>query len=163
MNKSLPVSSTSVKFCEAPCEAPSERQVRWGLCPQTPDVRAPRMTEASGISKSTCGRGGGPSRRGVPSKASRQVAVDLLTGVGRSPDEGEALVNWMKENERNPGTPYQFGLAICIHSTGASGLCDSSRSVGVDRDSRRTPEAPGTAHTLLFSVSSSTAVDADPA
>jgi hypothetical protein len=28
-----------------------------------------------------------------------QVAVDLLTGVGRSPDEGEALVDWMKENE----------------------------------------------------------------
>jgi len=37
-----------------------------------------------------------------------QVAADLLTGVGRSPSEGEALIVWMKENEdkwRIPLTP----------------------------------------------------------
>ena len=28
-----------------------------------------------------------------------QVAADLLTGVGRNPAEGEALIAWMKENE----------------------------------------------------------------
>ena len=28
-----------------------------------------------------------------------QVAADLLTGVGRNPSEGEALIAWMKENE----------------------------------------------------------------
>jgi hypothetical protein len=28
-----------------------------------------------------------------------QVAADLLTGTGRNPSEGEALVTWMKENE----------------------------------------------------------------
>jgi hypothetical protein len=28
-----------------------------------------------------------------------QVAADLLTGTGRSPSEGEALIAWMKENE----------------------------------------------------------------
>jgi hypothetical protein len=28
-----------------------------------------------------------------------QVAADLLTGTGRNPSEGEALVSWMKENE----------------------------------------------------------------
>ena len=28
-----------------------------------------------------------------------QVAVDLLTGPGREPSEGEELLEWMKENE----------------------------------------------------------------
>jgi len=28
-----------------------------------------------------------------------QVAADLLTGVGRNPSEGEALIEWMRENE----------------------------------------------------------------
>jgi len=28
-----------------------------------------------------------------------QVAADLLTGPGRSPSEGEALIDWMKVNE----------------------------------------------------------------
>ncbi|HEU5402415.1 MAG TPA: hypothetical protein VFU86_13715, partial [Terriglobales bacterium] len=28
-----------------------------------------------------------------------QVAADLLTSPGRSPQEAEALINWMKENE----------------------------------------------------------------
>jgi len=37
-----------------------------------------------------------------------QVAADLLTGTGRNPSEGEALIAWMKENEekwRIPLTP----------------------------------------------------------
>jgi len=30
--------------------------------------------------------------------APSQVAVDLLTGPGREPSEGEELLRWMKEN-----------------------------------------------------------------
>lgn len=37
-------------------------------------------------------------RDGVTSAALSQVAVDLLTGPGRSPNEGEALLEWMEEN-----------------------------------------------------------------
>jgi hypothetical protein len=32
--------------------------------------------------------------------APSQVAVDLLAGPGRNPEEGKALVDWMKANER---------------------------------------------------------------
>jgi len=39
-------------------------------------------------------------RDGVTSAALSQVAADLLTGPGRSPNEGEALLKWM---EANPG------------------------------------------------------------
>jgi hypothetical protein len=39
------------------------------------------------------------SSRTVKAVAYSQAAVDLLTGPGRSPAEGEELLNWMKENE----------------------------------------------------------------
>jgi hypothetical protein len=32
--------------------------------------------------------------------APSQVAVDLLAGPGRNPEEGRALIDWMKANER---------------------------------------------------------------
>ena len=38
-------------------------------------------------------------RDGVPYAALSQVAVDLLTGPGRGPSEGQALLDWMKNNE----------------------------------------------------------------
>lgn len=38
-------------------------------------------------------------REGIIYAAPSQVAVDLLTGSGRSPADGEALLGWMKENE----------------------------------------------------------------
>lgn len=37
---------------------------------------------------------------GVNIAAPSQIAVDLLTGPGRSPSEGEALSDWMEANER---------------------------------------------------------------
>lgn len=39
-----------------------------------------------------------------------QVAADLLTGIGRSPDEGEALVAWMKENEE------EWRILLTLHT-----------------------------------------------
>jgi hypothetical protein len=36
---------------------------------------------------------------GVMYAAPSQVAVDLLTGPGRSPAEGQALLDWMESNE----------------------------------------------------------------
>jgi hypothetical protein len=36
---------------------------------------------------------------GVRYAAPSQVAVDLLTGPGRSPAEGQALLDWMESNE----------------------------------------------------------------
>lgn len=38
-------------------------------------------------------------RAGVPYAALSQVAADLLTGPGRSPSEGQALLDWMQANE----------------------------------------------------------------
>jgi hypothetical protein len=38
--------------------------------------------------------------KGVNTTAPSQTAVDLLTGPGRSPSEGEALLDWMEANER---------------------------------------------------------------
>jgi len=38
-------------------------------------------------------------RESIIYAAPSQVAVDLLTGSGRSPADGEALLGWMKENE----------------------------------------------------------------
>jgi hypothetical protein len=37
---------------------------------------------------------------GLQYTARSQLAVDLLTGPGRSPAEGEAILQWMQENER---------------------------------------------------------------
>ena len=37
---------------------------------------------------------------GVRTAAPSQVAVDLLTGPGRSPGEGQALLDWMESDER---------------------------------------------------------------
>jgi hypothetical protein len=39
------------------------------------------------------------SDAGLPYAAPSQVAVDCLTGTGRMPAEGEALLEWMKRNE----------------------------------------------------------------
>jgi hypothetical protein len=36
---------------------------------------------------------------GVTYVAPSQIAVDCLTGTGRMPSEGEALLGWMGENE----------------------------------------------------------------
>lgn len=36
---------------------------------------------------------------GIPFAALSQVAVDLMTGPGRSPAEAEALLDWMEKNE----------------------------------------------------------------
>lgn len=38
---------------------------------------------------------------GVTYAAPSQIAVDCLTGTGRMPAEGEALLSWMEENESN--------------------------------------------------------------
>ena len=38
-------------------------------------------------------------REGVWYATPSQVAVDLLTSPGRSPQEGEALITWMEANE----------------------------------------------------------------
>ena len=38
-------------------------------------------------------------RRGLVTAAPSQGAVDLLTGPGREPAEGEELIGWMKGNE----------------------------------------------------------------
>jgi len=40
------------------------------------------------------------ARDGVVLAAPSQVAVDLLNGPGRNPGEGEVLIEWMTENER---------------------------------------------------------------
>lgn len=37
---------------------------------------------------------------GIMTAAPSQIAVDLLTGPGRSPSEGQALLDWMEANER---------------------------------------------------------------
>lgn len=37
---------------------------------------------------------------GVVTAAPSQIAVDLLTGPGRSPSEGQAVLDWMEANER---------------------------------------------------------------
>lgn len=37
---------------------------------------------------------------GVVTAAPNQVAVDLLTGPGRSPSEGQAGLDWMESHER---------------------------------------------------------------
>jgi hypothetical protein len=39
------------------------------------------------------------ARSGVIVAAAAQVAVDLLTGPGRNPSEGEELLDWMEHNE----------------------------------------------------------------
>jgi hypothetical protein len=39
------------------------------------------------------------SRRGIAVAAPSQVVVDLLTSPGRGPNEAEALIEWMRENE----------------------------------------------------------------
>ena len=41
----------------------------------------------------------GPIRSRVPSVGCAQVALDCLTGLGRMPAEGEALMEWMAANE----------------------------------------------------------------
>jgi hypothetical protein len=38
-------------------------------------------------------------RNGLITVAPTQLAVDLLTGSGRQPSEGEELLTWMSENE----------------------------------------------------------------
>jgi hypothetical protein len=38
-------------------------------------------------------------RDGLRFAAPSQVAVDLLAGPGRNPEEGRALINWMQANE----------------------------------------------------------------
>ena len=38
-------------------------------------------------------------KKGVTVAALSQVAVDLLTSPGRGPNEGEALIEWMRANE----------------------------------------------------------------
>ena len=40
-----------------------------------------------------------PMRDGITLAAPSQVAVDLLTSPGRGPNEAEALIDWMRENE----------------------------------------------------------------
>jgi hypothetical protein len=42
---------------------------------------------------------GATEYRGVRYAALSQVAADLLTNPGRGPAEGEALLEWMRENE----------------------------------------------------------------
>lgn len=39
------------------------------------------------------------TKKGVEIAALSQVAADLLTSPGRGPNEGEALLRWMQENE----------------------------------------------------------------
>lgn len=41
----------------------------------------------------------GVQEKGVAYVSPSQVAIDCLTGVGRMPSEGEAILNWMSENE----------------------------------------------------------------
>jgi hypothetical protein len=43
--------------------------------------------------------GGTTEDAGVTYVAPSQVVVDCLTGTGRMPAEGEALMSWMTENE----------------------------------------------------------------
>ncbi len=38
-------------------------------------------------------------RHGLRCVAASQLAVDLLTGPGREPSQGEEILKWMKENE----------------------------------------------------------------
>jgi hypothetical protein len=40
------------------------------------------------------------THRGISTAALSQVAADLLNSPGRGPNEGEALIEWMRENER---------------------------------------------------------------
>ncbi|MDR3658497.1 MAG: hypothetical protein P4L48_23460 [Mycobacterium sp.] len=44
-------------------------------------------------------RGTGTNREGAVIVAVEQAAVDLLTGPGRNPSEGEELISWMERNE----------------------------------------------------------------
>jgi hypothetical protein len=39
------------------------------------------------------------SRDGLRCVAPSQLAVDLLTGPGREPSQGEEILRWMRENE----------------------------------------------------------------
>jgi len=41
------------------------------------------------------------NKEGVVLAAPTQVVVDLMTGPGRSPNEAEELLEWMKRNERS--------------------------------------------------------------
>lgn len=43
--------------------------------------------------------GTGTNRDGAVIVAIEQAAVDLLTGPGRNPSEGEELISWMERNE----------------------------------------------------------------
>jgi hypothetical protein len=47
-------------------------------------------------------------RDGVVCAAPSQVAVDLLTGTGRNPAEGEAVLSWMANNEPLWRTPISM-------------------------------------------------------
>jgi hypothetical protein len=38
-------------------------------------------------------------KKGVTVAAVSQAAVDLLTSPGRGPNEGDALIEWMRDNE----------------------------------------------------------------
>jgi hypothetical protein len=38
-------------------------------------------------------------REGLTTVAPSQLATDLLTGPGREPSRGEAILEWMKDNE----------------------------------------------------------------
>ena len=41
------------------------------------------------------------NKEGVVVAAPTQVAVDLMTGPGRSPNEAEELLDWMRRNEQS--------------------------------------------------------------
>jgi hypothetical protein len=45
---------------------------------------------------------------GIVYAAPSQVAVDLLTGTGRNPAEGEALLSWMASSERSWRMPISM-------------------------------------------------------
>jgi hypothetical protein len=67
----------------------------WGLRPATSGANALLAEPESDVvfQRTTT------ARSGVIVAAAAQVAVDLLTGPGRNPSEGEELLEWMERNE----------------------------------------------------------------
>ena len=70
----------------------------WGLRPVDAGVNVVLLEPR--VSDSAVFRGAGLLADGVRRAAPAQVAVDLLNGPGREPQEGEELLRWMRENER---------------------------------------------------------------
>jgi hypothetical protein len=80
-----------------PCtrRIPAHWQTSWSCCPPMPVP-----TRCSSVPTTTSHLPAPERDGGMAWAAPSQVAVDCLAGSGRMPSEGEALIGWMRANER---------------------------------------------------------------